>query len=277
MAAQAGFRRLHSFFSAEARAAPPAPSHVACSAVGGGCTWLGCADGTVLCLDAGDLSLRASFQAHHGAVHGLAWCKVGAGKAWDAGRLRVPCCAAALLHALAKLVCCLASSARVQLSKPICANHLVLLPAGQAGDCWVGRRRPAQPAHQGAALSIVHVCCWVAASYPLSSAHRQRPPPCISAAAHCLIFQHHGALFAQPSASASISQSAPDRPLRPGCRAGLWRACARAPPLPSLPRPPACCPPHLPKLPQQLAVEQERAASQPWRYTARSGRRWLWR
>ncbi|PRW51086.1 vacuolar -sorting-associated 11-like protein isoform A [Chlorella sorokiniana] len=75
MAGQAGFRRLHSFFSAEARAAPPAPSHVACSAVGGGCTWLGCADGTVLCLDAGDLSLRASFQAHHGAVHGLAWCK----------------------------------------------------------------------------------------------------------------------------------------------------------------------------------------------------------
>lgn len=84
MAAQAGFRRLHSFFSAEVRAAPPAPSHVACSAVGGGCTWLGCADGTVLCLDAGDLTLRASFQAHHGAVHGLAWCKVGAAR----GQLR---------------------------------------------------------------------------------------------------------------------------------------------------------------------------------------------
>lgn len=71
---QGGYRR-QAFFSQEAREAPPTPSHVSCSATGGGHTWLGCADGTVQCL-ASDLSLQGSFQAHHGAVHGLAWCQV---------------------------------------------------------------------------------------------------------------------------------------------------------------------------------------------------------
>lgn len=97
-AVQPGFK-LHRFFTAETREAPAPPAHVACTATGGGGTWLGCADGTVVCL-ASDLSLQASFQAHHGPVHALAWCKVRGGaccrrrwRCWvvaRAARLEVP-------------------------------------------------------------------------------------------------------------------------------------------------------------------------------------------
>ena len=96
MAVQPGFK-LHRFFRVEAREAPPAPSHITASAGGGGATWLGCADGTVQCL-AGDLSLQAAFQAHHGPVHALAWCKVraracGLGKRWSSAQGVLPPCA----------------------------------------------------------------------------------------------------------------------------------------------------------------------------------------
>lgn len=73
-AVQPGYKKFR-FFEAEAKEAPLLPSHVTCSTTGGGSTWLGTGDGTVLCL-ASDLSLQGSFQAHHGVVHGLHWCQV---------------------------------------------------------------------------------------------------------------------------------------------------------------------------------------------------------
>lgn len=105
MAQQPGFK-LHRFFRVESQEAPPAPSHISASAAGGGATWLGCADGTVQCL-AGDLSLQASFQAHHGPVHALAWCKVRACWHICCRGVVIPCAPAAqvpaVLHGRARL------------------------------------------------------------------------------------------------------------------------------------------------------------------------------
>ena len=71
------------FFNSDLREAVAAPSNVCCSATGGGSLWLGCADGTVVVLAAGDLSLQASFQAHQGRVQCLEWAKVGRVAAWS--------------------------------------------------------------------------------------------------------------------------------------------------------------------------------------------------
>ncbi|KAI3427097.1 hypothetical protein D9Q98_007036 [Chlorella vulgaris] len=73
MAVQAGFKRFR-FFGTETREGVPTPADVSCSTAGGTLLWLGCKDGTVLCL-ASDLSLQGSFTAHQGTVHGLAWSK----------------------------------------------------------------------------------------------------------------------------------------------------------------------------------------------------------
>ena len=74
MAVQPGFKKFR-FWSSEARDGPPTPDNVSCTAAGGGSVWLGCEDGTVVCLGS-DLSLQASFQAHQGRLHGLEWTKV---------------------------------------------------------------------------------------------------------------------------------------------------------------------------------------------------------
>ena len=70
-----GLKRFR-FFEAEHRQDVALPDNVACSAAEEGTIWLGCSDGMVAGLDAADLSVRCSFQAHKGGVVALACTKV---------------------------------------------------------------------------------------------------------------------------------------------------------------------------------------------------------